>query len=52
MWIWSEDQNLNFISIDNTETKEITDLGRDSDTIYAAFYIRKSPITILVERKN
>ncbi|CAD8109325.1 unnamed protein product [Paramecium sonneborni] len=49
---FNEDQNLNFISIDNTETKEITDLGRDSDTIYAAFYIRKSPITILVERKN
>ncbi|CAD8100397.1 unnamed protein product [Paramecium primaurelia] len=52
LYPFNEDQNLNFISIDNTETKEITDLGRDSDTIYAAFYFRKSPITILVERKN
>ncbi|CAK92692.1 unnamed protein product (macronuclear) [Paramecium tetraurelia] len=52
LYPFNEDQNLNFVSIDNTETKEITDLGRDSDTIYAAFYFRKSPITILVERKN
>ncbi|CAK61374.1 unnamed protein product (macronuclear) [Paramecium tetraurelia] len=48
----SQDQNSNFISIDDTQTKEITDLGRDSDAVYASFYFRKSPITTLVERKN
>ncbi|CAK79114.1 unnamed protein product (macronuclear) [Paramecium tetraurelia] len=45
-------ENFNFISIDNTETKEVIDLGRDQDTTFASFYFRKSPITISVERNN
>ncbi|CAD8093885.1 unnamed protein product [Paramecium primaurelia] len=48
----NDNQNLNFISIDNTETKEVIDLGREQDTSFAAFYFRKSPITIFVERNN
>ncbi|CAD8198624.1 unnamed protein product [Paramecium pentaurelia] len=52
LYPFNEDQNSNFISIDDTQTKEITELGRDSDTVYAAFYFRKSPITNLIERKN
>ncbi|CAD8208156.1 unnamed protein product [Paramecium octaurelia] len=52
LYPFNQDQNSNFISIDDTQTKEIADLGRDSDAVYAAFYFRKSPITTLVERKN
>ncbi|CAD8098950.1 unnamed protein product [Paramecium primaurelia] len=49
---FKDNQNLNFISIDNTETKEVIDLGRDTDQSFAAFYFRKSPIIISVERNN
>ncbi|CAD8090659.1 unnamed protein product [Paramecium sonneborni] len=49
---FNDNQKLNFISIDNTETKEVIDLGTDSDSSFAAFYLRKSPIIISVERNN